>query len=235
MSDFLSKNKSAAEIFKTVLKLSGEPVAVKLIKEESEYPTDLSIPEGQLSHCQAIMRARKGECLNVPFASESCNVGASVLGMVETPEKLKTGEFHYSIGIHESPEAAAKMFLSRKVISYKTIGETICPLKDADFEPDAVVFVDIPEKLYWILSAYSAEGQRSELSTAPFQCMCEDAVALPIIEEKPNLSLGCFGCRRRTDIKPEELVVGVPYNLVSVLAERIAKYESGVLTKAKRD
>ena len=236
MTDILKANAEYAEKMKSILKLRLEPVAVKLIREGEEYPKGPKVPEAQLSHCQAVFRARKGECFNISLEMTNCHVGAAVLGMTETPEKVACGEFHAGTGIHDSVDAAERMISQRLMIPYKTVGETVCPLKNADFVPDAVLIIDIPERLYWIVGLMTAEkGGRAEFSTAPFQCACEDVTAVPIMNGAPNISLGCFGCRKKTDMASDELACGIPYGLIPGYVERLERYSGGPIAKAKRD
>jgi len=236
MSKVLESNREYAQKMKAVLRLKYEPVACKLIKEGEEFPTCCKRPEGQKSHCQAVFAAKNGECIAMHLEDESCNVGASALGMVETPEKVADGEFHAKIGMHDSPAAAAKMISDRKVVPYKVIGEVVCPLKDADFTPDVVQVVDIPERVYWFVALDTAEsGGRVDISTSPFQCACEDATAVPICSGKPNISLGCFGCRKKTDMKADEMMIGIPYSRIPGYVSRLDRYAEGPMAKAKRD
>jgi len=236
MTDILKTNAEYAEKMKSILKLRYEPVAVKLIKEGEKYPNGATIPAAQLSHCQAVFRAKKGECISIPFEMTNCHVGAAVLGMTETPEKVASGEFHAGTGIHDSVAAAARMIEERIVIPYKTVGEVVCPLKNADFVPDAVIIIDIPERVYWIVAMMSAEkGERAEFSTAPFQCACEDVTAFPIMSGSPNISLGCFGCRKKTDMLSDEMACGMPYGLINGYVSRLERYSEGPISKAKRD
>ncbi len=236
MSDILRTNADYAKKLKTILKLRAEPVAVKLIKEGDECPEGPKIPDSQISHCQAIFRAKKGECIRMPFESQSCHVGAAVLGMTETPAKVASGEFHAGVGIHDSADAAKRMIDDRILIPYKTSGEVVCPLEKADFVPDVVVIIDVVERIYWITSMMTAsKGGRATFSTAPFQCACEDVVALPMVNDVPNVSLGCFGCRKKTDMAPDELACGIPYDLIPEYVSRLERYSEGALSKAKRD
>ncbi|MCL1810730.1 MAG: DUF169 domain-containing protein [Methanomassiliicoccaceae archaeon] len=236
MSDILKKNAEYAEKMRSILKLRAEPVAVKLIKEGESYPEGPTLPGSQLSHCQAVFRARKGECFRIPLEMTNCHVGAAVLGMTETPAKVASGEFHAGVGIHDSVEAAKKMIDSRILIPYRTQGEVVCPLKDADFVPDVVIIIDIPERLYWVISLMtSEEGGRAEFSTAPFQCACEDIAAVPIMTGRPNISLGCFGCRKKTDMAADELTCGIPYGLIPGYAAKLERYSKDPIAKAKRD
>ena len=232
----MSDNSVFAEKFKTILKLRHEPVAVKLVKKDEEYPEGYEFPSEQMTHCQAVMSAKNGNSYKLSAETQSCNVGAATLGMVPKPAKVISGEFHANIGLHESPEAAKAMVEAAMDVPFQTQGEIVCPLKDANFKPDVVIFVDIPERIYWfeVFFTHKANG-RVTYTTAPFQCACEDVTAVPIITGKPNISIGCFGCRRRTDMKADEMAIGVPYDLIPEMVPILEKFKDGVFTKAKRD
>ena len=236
MSEILEKNKEYADALRDILKLRGEPVAIKLVKEGEEFPEGYNEPEEQMSHCQALFKARAGECLKMLVSDESCQVGASALNMVPTSEKIASGAFHAKIGMHDSEAAAKKMIDERILLDYPVQGEIVCPLGKADFEPDVVALADIPERIFWVVPLSTAEeGGRMHFSTSPFQCTCEDVTTVPMVTGKPNISLGCHGCRRRTPIQPDEMCAGIPYKLIPGFVEHLHKYETGVMTKAKRD
>ncbi len=231
-----AENAAIAEKLKNNLKLRSEPVAIKLIKKGESYPEGYNTPENQMSHCQAVMEARNGNSYKMTLDMQACNVGASTLGMMAKPEKVVSGEFHANIGIHESPAAAAAMVAAAMDVPYATEGEIVCPLKDASFEPDVVAFIDIPERIYWFEAFLTRKtGGRVQYSTAPFQCACEDITAVPIVTGKPNISIGCFGCRKRTSMKADEMAIGVPFKLIPEMTEISDIYAAGVFTKAKRD
>lgn len=236
MSEILEKNKGYATVMKETLKLRGEPVAIKLVKEGEEFPQGYEQPEQQMSHCQAVFRARGGESFMMPLESHNCMVGTSALGMNPTPEKVVSGDFHGGLGMHDSSVAAAKMIADRMIVPDKTIGEVVCPLKDADFVPDVVAISDIPERVYWVVPlSTAAEGGRAQFSTSPFQCACEDVTVVPYCTGKPNISLGCFGCRKKTSMKADEMACGIPYAMIPGFAEHLQKYAAGIMSKAKRE
>jgi uncharacterized protein (DUF169 family) len=70
---------------------------------------------------------------------------------------------------------------------------------------------------------------------APFQCACEDVAAVPIVTGSPNISLGCYGCRKRTDMAADELACGIPFGLIPGYISRLERYEQGPFTNAKRN
>ncbi len=127
------------------------------------------------------------------------------------------------------------MISARAVVPFRTLGEAVCPLAEADFEPDVVIFIDIPEKCYWFVPLETAkQGGRAQFSTSPFQCACEDLTAMPMTTGLPNISIGCFGCRKKTDMVPQEMGIGVPYARIGDYVSRLGRYSEGPLAKAKR-
>jgi Uncharacterized protein conserved in archaea len=230
----VAKNKEYGDKFKELLGLRHEPVAVRLMRKNDK--TNLPLAEKQLSHCQAVSEARSGKMFMMPADLHGCNVGASALGIVETPDKVRSGEFHFAIGAHETQGATEKMIADRTALKKGATGTAYAPLSKADFEPDVVIVEDIPERVYWFMAMSTAEkGGRASYSTAPFQAACVDTTAIPIETGRPNISIGCFGCRKRTDIKADEMLIGIPYKLIPEMSKTLEMYKDGILTKAKRD
>jgi len=236
MSEILSKNATFASKIKEIIGLRYEPVAIKLVKKGSAYPAGYDVPEKQFSHCQSIFAAKNGEKMALPLSAHGCMVGAATLGMTEKAEKIKNGEFHYGIGIHDAPDSVAEMIATVTDIDYEVEGTVVCPLKDADFEPDVVAVIDIPERVYWFEALHLRHGGgRVCYVTAPFQCACADITAYPIMKGTPNISIGCFGCRKKTDMKADEMAIGIPYADIAEMVSDLEIYRDGVLTKAKRE
>lgn len=209
MVDYAECSKKIVEI----LGLKSEPVAVKLLKKGEPLPTGYPEPEKSVRHCQSIMRARKGECLLVPASKHACPVGASALGLMPTPEKVTEGKFHYTLGMYGSEEAAKHTIKVRPTLEPESLGATlVCPLSKMKMEPDVIVVIGTPEQLYWLMPAAATydEGGRVTISTASFQASCADSTIIPFTTGQPNISLGCYGCRKATDIAPEEMLMGFP-------------------------
>ena len=228
-------NSEYSKAFREILGLRYEPVAVKLVREDESFPEGYPVPEKQLSYCQSVMRARHGSKFMMPLSAHACNVGASSIGMLSRPEKVASGEFHFMQGLHENTGAVKKMIDEGSSIPFRTKGTVVCPLKDADFEPDVVIFTDIPERIYWFGPLHTAEkGGRVRYITAPFQAVCVDATATPMVTGEPNISLGCMGCRKKTDLKQDEVIIGVPGNLIPDMVKTLHRYKKDVMPKANR-
>jgi uncharacterized protein (DUF169 family) len=219
-----------------LLKLRYEPVAVKIVKKGEVIPEGFNKPEKNIRHCQSIMRARKGESFVIPADKHACVVGASSLGLVPTPSKVKEGDFHAKLGMFDCTDAAANMICQRSEFEEEsTIATVVAPLKDFKTKPDVVVIVDLPETLYWLIPAATFfEGGRQAFSTAAFQATCVDSTIIPLLSGKMNMSLGCYGCRRSTDIGNDEMIAGIPYENLEKMVESLERIHEGPMQKARQ-
>jgi uncharacterized protein (DUF169 family) len=219
-----------------LLNLRYEPVAVKIVKKGEEIPEGFTEPEKNIRHCQSIMRARKGESFVIPADRHACVVGASSLGLVPTPSKVKEGDFHAKLGMFDCADAAANMICQRSEFEEEsTIATVVSPLKDFKTKPDVVVIVDLPETLYWLIPAATFfEGGRQAFSTAAFQATCVDSTIIPLLSGKMNMSLGCYGCRRSTDIRNDEMITGIPYENLEKMIESLERIHEGPMQKARQ-
>ena len=97
------------------------------------------------------------------------------------------------------------------------------PVETAEIEPDIVVIEDETEKLMWIALAYLniQGGKRVESSTAILQATCVDATIIPFMEQRLNMSMGCYGCRDATDIGNNETVLGFPFKDFQPIMENL--------------
>jgi uncharacterized protein (DUF169 family) len=218
------------------LGLKNEPVSVTLIKKGQDIPAGYAEPETPIRHCQSIMRARKGESLFVPAKKQACPVGASALGISPTPEKVATGELHYNLGMFETQAAAKRMIDQRPTIEAGSVVATVLsPLSKARVEPDVVVVVGVPEQIYWLMpvAATFNAGGRITADTAAFQATCVDATVIPYLTGNTNLSLGCYGCRKSTDIASEEMLVGIPMSKMANIVAAIGKMSQGPIPKSR--
>jgi uncharacterized protein (DUF169 family) len=228
-------NLEIAEKLVGLLDLKYEPVAVKIIKKGESIPEGFAEPEGNIRHCQSIMRARKGESFLIPVDKHACVVGASSLGLMATPEKVVVGDFHANLGMFDCSEAAANMIAQRSQLDEGSVATLVAPLKEFNIEPDVVIIVDLPETLYWLIPAATFfEGGRLDFNTAAFQATCVDSTVIPLLTGKMNMSLGCFGCRKATDIENSEMIAGIPFKNMGKMLEALEKIHDGPMEKARK-
>ncbi|QLH74180.1 MAG: DUF169 domain-containing protein [Methanomassiliicoccales archaeon] len=218
------------------LGLKTEPVAVTLIKKGQSIPEGYQVVDSAMRHCQSIMKARKGAVLCIPAEKNACPVGASALGETPLPEKVRSGEFHHNMGMYDTDQAAARTMSVRPSLpTGSTIATVVSPLSKALVKPDVVVVVGQPEQMFWIIPAAQTydKGGRVTVEMAAVQASCVDSTVIPIDTGNVNISLGCFGCRKTSDISPDEMLVGIPWNKFEGTVAAIEKMAQSAIPKSR--
>ncbi|MDR0768262.1 MAG: DUF169 domain-containing protein [Methanosarcinales archaeon] len=201
---------------KSLLRLEGSPVAVKLIPmgNEDEVIGRFEKLGSQLRHCQITDHVRRtGEMFYTTLEEQQCKGGAAALGLTQLSDKVRSGEF-YCDGLRhfETIEAAKKTidlitFLAPHSNSIAIYG----PLEKATFEPDVVIFICTPEQAMFLTQGWEYhDGGRIDAAFSGKQSVCSDAVAHVIKTGKPNVTIGCGGSRTYTKIMPSELLFSIP-------------------------
>jgi len=219
--DMLDRIRKAGEDMIGILGLATSPVGVRLIRMDAPYPEGATVLK-QHRYCQALMKARHGENVILHGDGIACPAANSAFGFKSLPAGLKSGKGLVGFGIVSDEAVGKKMFELMPHLKDNEIKAIhLFPLESARDIPDVVVVEDEVEKLMWIGLAYvhATGGERISSSTAILQATCVDATIIPYIEQRLNMSYGCYGCRDATDIGPHETVLGFP---VSVLDKIIA-------------
>lgn len=188
-------------------------VGVKFIYSEKDTPSNVEKLEGH-RYCQALMKARHGKHVILDAEGIACPAAAAAFGFKQLPEGLKTGKGLVGFGIVNNELTGKAMFEGMTSLPQgKLKALYLYPLETATCEPDIVVVEDETEKLMWIALANLniKGGQRIESTTAILQATCVDSTTIPYIQQKFNMSMGCYGCRDATDIGHNETVLGFPF------------------------
>jgi len=213
-----------SETLKKVLSLTGSPVAVKLAKSREEVPAGIPEAKEVLRHCQMVNLARKeGSVFHAPSEKHQCNGGAWALGLREITPTLQSGEFYFKLGKFESM-AACRRTMDR--IPHLRTGETYAtvyaPLEKAPFDPDVILIVTTPRNMLKLAQASLFRlGGRISAAMAGIQSVCSDVTAQTYLTGTPNFSLGCDGSRRFSGIADDEMVMGLPAELLPEIGEAI--------------
>jgi len=212
-----------SEKIKQILGLTSSLVGVKFIGSEAVLLSGVEKLNGH-RYCQALMKARHGAHVLLDAEGIACPAAAAAFGFKPLPEGLKTGKGLVGFGIVKEETSGKTMFEGMTTLpqgKLKTL--YLFPLETATTEPDIVVVEDETEKLMWLALANLnlKGGQRIESSTAILQATCVDATLIPFVEQKFNMSMGCYGCRDATDIGHNETVLGFPFKDFSAIVENL--------------
>lgn len=219
----MERVRADAQRIRNLLELHSFPIGVKFIFSDADYPHDAKKLSGH-RYCQALMKARHGENVLLDVEGMSCPAAAAAFGFKSLPEGLKTGKGLQGFGIVQEQTTGQTMFEGMTTLECGTLKSLhLFPLEEATREPDIVVVEDQTEKLMWIALANLnvKGGKRIESSTAILQATCVDVTTIPYVQQKFNMSMGCYGCRDATDIEPGETVLGFPFKDFSEIAESI--------------
>ena len=208
---------------KQILGLSTSMVGVKFIFSENEIPSRVEKLNGH-RYCQALMKARHGTHVLLDAEGIACPAAAAAFGFKPLPDGLKTGKGLVGFGIVNKDSTGKAMFEGMTTLPQGKLNALyLFPLETANIEPDIVVVEDETEKLMWFALANLnvKGGHRVESSTAILQATCVDATTIPYLQQKFNMSMGCYGCRDATDICPNETVLGFPFKDFQTIAESV--------------
>ncbi|MBD3255215.1 MAG: hypothetical protein GF383_08990, partial [Candidatus Lokiarchaeota archaeon] len=217
------------------LRLLTSPVAIKFVKNISEFPEKIHRPSKmgtQISLCQAFTLARRwGAHVGMTYDDNVCITSS----IVHQWEKLPVGDIIKSqvkSGYHKDMEAELKVQSLYKAIAteknYHKIkdnkGFIASPLIKTIIVPDVILVYGDPAQMTHILQSFSYEGKY--LVESPFIGYgetCLKGVLLPFVTGKPQVVLPGTGDRSLSLTKEGEMAFGFPGDLLFYLNENLFK------------
>jgi uncharacterized protein (DUF169 family) len=207
----------AAETLKTVLGLKGSPVAIKFAASTEEIPAGMQELDKTIRHCSMVNLARsEGKIFYATSGKHECNGGAWSLGLREITPTLKSGEFYFKLGKFDSA-AACKRTIDKvpHLGSGDTYATLYAPLEKTPFTPHVVMIVTTPRNMLKLAqSSLFRLGGRIYAEFSGIQSVCSDATAQTYLTGRANFSLGCDGSRKFSGIADDELVMGLPAEIL---------------------
>ena len=216
------------------LDLRWHPVAVSLIDKDELLP-DVPMPPENQRFCQALMSARRGASILMPPFKHSCPDGTSIFGMTGVPEKLATGEIYVLFHKLETAEAAARMVAERPTLPEKSRRATyVAPLSKTVRTPEVVVFTGTPEQMMWLCMSMSYyTGHRFDFHASGYNSMCVEAVLYPLMENEPNITFGCYGCRAASDVGEDMMFMGVPIDKIPTVVKGLTELAKRAIPQSR--
>jgi len=197
-----------AKAVRELLELHSSPVAVTW----SHTGTVGGDGSASMAACQAVFRAACGETVDMTAESCACQGGLVNLGLgeigadatVRLSDMLVNKAKVYS-------SAAALQRGQRSVPTPKGAGEHVvfAPLEGAVLQPDLVLVVCDAQQAEQLVSlcSYWDGGPLLVDMAGP---MCRNAMAYPMANNRPGLSLLDDGARRRASFTRDQMVLSIP-------------------------
>lgn len=183
-------NNELSQKFNEQVAMEKEPVAIKVYDDAACAEAELPKYEGQARHCQLTFEAStQKKSFYATINEMNCPNGALALGFTD-----------------KQVDAFPQIDPVKEALGY-------APLKDATFKPDVIVIYATPVEALKIAKLYKTTfKKRFEANFNGTASLCADAVSYPYTSGNSNMTLGCTGSRKFSDIKDEEMVIGLTYD-----------------------
>lgn len=167
----------------------------------------------RLTHCAMVARAREGEVFYAGPENFRCALARFNFGLQKRVDTFKSSVVKCLISHgHARDEEVARMCLEsmpqlkegKKYLAY-------FPMVKRPLSPDVVICIGLPVEMMNLIHKMTREtGEPTRSCMSGVSAMCGEATVIPLITEKPNLSLGCCGTRKFGKLKENELILGIP-------------------------
>lgn len=235
------------QITKTFMKnteFEFPPVGITLIPNAGDNPHQL-IPEDvpiiekpRITVCEIIQEARipAGYTGDYPYEKKlkvnsfaikdpmaiRCSAGRANIGMADLHDAYKTGLRDYLLRKFSTIQAARRMREMIPRLEPESIFAILAfPLSDAPVDPAVVVTIGSPNEISKTITPYAFKtGGRIHAETIGVCAACSDLTAVPLIHNKPNLSLMCPGAKLFGKY-PNEIGISYPGGVFSDIANAL--------------
>lgn len=206
-----------AALLSALLPLERKAAGVKLVKTKEAFDHYQGVElQKSMSYCVAVKSAMAGHSIKLDRKTSGCIGSTRVLGLMEAGEEYFSGrEATEWLGLYKDCETAAKIAREAPICKNETYGVIVKPLEAFEDEPDVVLIAAKPRTLMRIMQGYSYEyGVCRNLHMCGNQAVCIECTVTPYIDRQINVSALCAGTRFHAGWKEEEMMVGIPYELL---------------------
>jgi uncharacterized protein (DUF169 family) len=212
-----------------MLVLRTYPIAIKMLKNESETPKGAVRPKRDLkthySACQAfgIVR-RRGTALAMFLEDHWCFEPIIGYGLVEPPKDFMEGSG--SAFFVESKEGAKKRSNEIALLPHGTYaGMVLAPLHKASFSPDLTMIYCTPTQLRHLLFSYMQKNGRRVNSTLDPLWSCVHSIVPSLLKGTCEVTVPDPGDFERAGAADDEMIFTVPAANMKELMDGVYHYE----------
>jgi len=228
MTSLTEFNKCGTDL-EQMLRLKTYPLAIKLLKSESEVPEGAIRPKRDLGEhlavCQAFSLARRqGMTLAMFLEDHWCFEPIISYGLVETPEDYLNG-FTNSFFIADKEAAAKHAQEMTRLPVGEYPGMVIGPLKNAGFEPDIVMIYCIPGQLRHLLLSLRHLNGTAVTSTLDPIGSCVHSVVPSFLSGVFQVTIPDPGDFERAGADENEMVLTAPAGRLEELMAGVYHFE----------
>ena len=228
MENWMNIGKSLEEM----LRLQTYPLAVKLVKDESEFPDRARRPEQRIAVCQALTLSRRyGWTMGITEKDSGCPAVNLAYGWTKLIDEQAMAQFFLGAG-YVSDEAGAKTIVDNmdRLETGKYGGVVISPLARTKIVPDAILVYGNPAQIMRLIQgAMHKEGKKVKSELAGMTASCTGGIVRTFNTGECQVVIPGNGDRIFAATYDNEMLFTIPAAkaeeiVVGMRAQRFAKY-----------
>jgi uncharacterized protein (DUF169 family) len=203
--------------------LSKPLIAVKLFDDAHTVPEGLPRPQSSLYYCAAVGRAMQGETILMLADDHGCQRGAYMLGVKEAPASITNGVPYAKSHMVASARAGQRLIdQAPKLPVGHTVAILLTPLAETPVDPDVVLAAANPHQALQLLNATNFDtGLEIPMRFQILTSFCAYSTVLPFKSAQPQATIPQEQARKRAGFTNEEMIVGLPAELLARAVEVI--------------
>lgn len=229
-SPFEALNTYGADLERMLL-LKTDPIAIKMLKSESEIPAGAVRPKKDRGEhyamCQAFAAARRqGITLAMFLEDHWCFEPIISYGLVETPQDYLDGSASaFFIADKEAARKRGSEMTRLPVGQYA--GMVFGPLKKANYTPDlTMIYCNTAQLRHLLFSLMRANGYRVTSTLDPIGS-CVHSVVPSLLTGECEVTVPDPGDYERAMVGEDEMILTVPSARLKELMDGVYFYEKG--------
>jgi uncharacterized protein (DUF169 family) len=228
----LDKWMNAGRTLEVMLRPQTYPLAVKLVKDESEFPEKTRRPEQKLAICQAVTISRRyGWTMGITEDDSGCPGASLAYGWTRLADEDAMIQFFTSVG-YASDEVVARRILENidHLESSKCRGLVVSPLTRTRIIPDVILVYGNPAQMMRLIQgAMYKEGKRVKSELAGIAASCTSGILRTFNTGEYQVVLPGNGDRVFAVTYDNEMIFAIPAARASEITEgmkgqRFARY-----------
>ena len=226
MNENLDKYKKYGKKFEELLRPSSFPIAIKLVKDESEILSNFKRPKSDLNVqtfiCQTFRMVRSyGWTMTMTEEDCACKLARGIYGWDPMTEEAKNFANQFSVGLYAKDLGTAKKWQEKiYLLKDKYLGLIISPLTRTKIEPDVVQIYCNPAQAMRLIQGYLYnKGGVIEFTSAGRGASCHEGVIKTIQMDQPQLVILGNGDRVWGGAEDSEVMFSIPKSKLDSVIE----------------
>jgi len=228
----MEKWKDIGNSLEEILRPLTYPLAVKFVKDESEFPERTRRPEDKIAICQALTISRKfGWTMGITGEDSGCPGASLAYGWTAPIDETQLAQF-FTIAGYGADENSSKRIVESidRLEPEKYGGIVISPLTRTKIVPDVILVYGNPAQIMRLLQgAMHKEGKKLQCRLAGIMASCTAGIIRTFNTNEYQVVVPGNGDRVFAATNDNEMLFAIPAEkandiIVGMKAQKFAKY-----------